>query len=544
MGEAHPVESWDFIVVGAGSAGCALAARLSESGAHRVLLVEAGEDDRWIWLRIPTGVARVLVGERAVWRFQTEPEPGLGGRTIFCPRGRVLGGTAGVNGMFWVWGYPAVFDAWRAAGNTGWGYDEVVPLLRRMEAYARGDPARRGRSGPLAVTAYAPRDPLTDAFLAACTQAGIPESTDYNADGCEGAGVMQFSTKRGLRWGVREGYLRPAMKRGNLRVLTGARATRVLLEGGRATGVEIRHGERLIALRAAREVALCAGAFQSPQLLELSGIGDARVLQRHGIEVKQPLPSVGENLRDHLQARVMFEARGLATLNDILPSFWKKARMALRYALFRDGLMSVPGATAHAYARLDPASAQPDVKLQLHHLTSPDERNPKRVLLDDFPGFSIGVVQQQPASRGSVHLRSADPFDAPEIRANFLSAEEDLRAVIEGVRLARRVAAQPALARFVVREVRPGPGSASDTELADYLRSTIFGSYHQVGTCRMGADADAVVDPRLRVRGVAGLRVADASVLPSIPASNTNAAAVLVGEKAAELMLADARSVA
>jgi choline dehydrogenase len=532
--------TWDFVIVGAGSAGCAAAARLTESGRHRVLVVEAGGDDRWVWLRIPTGVAKIMVGSRALWRFNTEPEPQLGGRTLFLPRGRVLGGTASVNGMFWVWGYPAVYDQWRALGNQGWGYDEVVPVLRRMESYAAGDPQRRGRDGPLTITPHSPRDQLTDAFLRACAQAGIPETADYNADGCEGAGPMQFSTQGGLRWGVREGYLRPAMKRGNLRVLTGARALRVVLETGRAVGVEVRQGERTFVARAAREVVLAAGSIQSPQLLELTGIGDSALLASHGIPVHRHLPGVGENLRDHLQARLMFEVRGLETLNDILPSLWKKTKMALRYALFRDGLMATAGATAHAYARVDPASPQPDVKLQLHHLSSPDERNPKKVVLDDFPGFSIGVVQQQPVSRGSVHLASGDPLAPPRIRANFLAAEEDVRAFVLGIALARRVAAQAAFAPFVVREVRPGPAIASDEALAEYLRTTIFGSYHQVGTCRMGIDPDAVVDPRLRVHGVPRLRVADASVLPSIPASNTNAAAILAGEKCAEWLLADA----
>ena len=535
-------EIWDFIVVGAGSAGCALAARLTESGRFRVLLVEAGEDDRWIWLRIPTGVAKIIVGERAIWRFYTEPEPGLGGRRLFWPRGRVLGGTATINGMFWVWGYPAVYDSWREAGLEGWGYSDVVPLLKRMERYRQGDPRLRGREGPLVITRHSPRDPLTDAFLRACAEAGIPETEDYNASGCEGAGLMQFSTRRGLRWGVREGYLRPAMRRGNLKVLTAAYATRILFEGVRARAVELRRGDTTIIARARREIVVCAGSVKSPQLLELSGIGDAGLLGRCGIPVVAHRPAVGENLRDHLQARMMFEVRGLETLNDILRSPWKKARMALRFALLRDGMMSTAGATAHAYARTDASSPQPDIKLQLHHLSSPDERNPNRLVLDDFPGFSIGIVQQQPASRGSVHIRSPDPFEAPALRPAYFSDPEDLRVTLRGIRLARHVARQPALARCIVREVRPGPQVESDEALEEYVRSTIFGSYHQVGTCRMGTDADSVADPRLRVRGVEGLRIADASVLPTIPASNTNAAAILVGEKAAEFMLNDARS--
>ena len=531
---------YDYIVVGAGSAGCVVASRLSESGKFRVLLVEAGEDDRWIWLRIPTGVAKIVVGERALWRFHTEDEPGLGGRPLFWPRGRVLGGTASVNGMFWVRGDPAEYDHWRDLGNPGWGYGEVAPYFRRMEAYGRGDPAVRGRDGPLTITEYGPRDALTNAFLRACGEAGFPETPDYNDGTYAGGGVMQLSTRRGLRWGVREGYLTPAMRRAALRVVTGAQVTQVLFDGARAAGVEYLQGGRTQTARAARETVLCAGSVQSPQLLELSGIGQTQLLARHGIAVRRHLPGVGENLRDHLHARLMVEVRGLATLNDILRSPWAKAKMALRYAFFRDGMMSAPGATAHAYVRTAPALGQPDIKLQLHHLTSPDERNPKKLVLDERPGFSIGMVQQQPASRGSIHIRTADPRLAPEIRANYLSAPQDILAFVRALRLARRVSRQPAFAPYYVRELRPGPHVEADGALEQYIRATIFSSYHPVGTCRMGQDADAVVDARLQVHGVPGLRIADASVFPTIPASNTNAAAILVGEKCAEFMLAGA----
>ena len=535
-------EIFDFIVVGAGSAGSALAARLSEHPGHRVLLLEAGEDDRWIWIRIPTGVAKIVVGERAMWRFQTEAEPAIEGRALFWPRGKILGGTSNINGMFWVRGDPAEYDHWRDLGNTGWGYADVLPYFKRMEAYAKGDPAVRGTDGPLTITEYSPRDPLTDAFLRACAEAGTPENPDTNSGRYEGGGVIQFSTRRGLRWSVREGYLRPAMKRAQLRVVTGARATRVLLEGNRATGVEYCIGDRSVVARARREVVLAAGTVQSPQLLELSGIGNAEVLQRYGIAVRKHLPGVGENLRDHLHARLMLEVQGLATLNDILRSPWAKMKMALRFALFRDGMMSVPGATAHAYVRTEPSLRQPDIKLQLHHLTSPDERNPKKLVLDERPGFSIGIVHQQPESRGSIHIRSGDPFAAPEIRTQYLSHDADLQAFIRGLRYARRVAAQPAFAPYIVRELRPGPAVESDAALADYIRRTIFSSYHPAGTCRMGTDDLAVVDPQLRVHGIAGLRVADASILPTIPASNINAAAILAGEKAADMILQAARS--
>ena len=533
-------ETFDFVIVGAGSAGCALAYRLAESGKYRVLLVEAGEDDRWIWLRVPTGVAKVLVGERALWRYTTESEPGLGNRPLFWPRGRVTGGTATVNGMFWVRGDPAEYDHWRDLGNEGWGYSDVAPVFRRMEAYAGGDPAVRGRDGPLAITEYNPRDPLTDAFLRACAEAGFPENPDYNGGNYLGGGLMQLSTHRGFRYGVRDGYLYPALRRANLKLVTGAHVTRVLFDGARAAGVEYRQGGVTHQVRAARETILSAGSIQSPQLLEHSGIGRADLLARHGIAVRHNLPGVGENLRDHLQARLMVEVKGLKTLNTILPNPLAKLAMGARWLLLRNGLMSVPGATAHAYVTTQPGLRQPDIKLQLHHLTSPDERNPKKIVLDENDGFSIGVVQQQPASRGSIHIRSADPFAAPEIRANFLSAAGDIEAFVRGMRLARRVTRQAAFAPFVVRELRPGPALESDADLEDYIRSTIFGSYHQVGTCRMGRDAQAVVDPQLRVHGVSGLRVADASIMPTIPASNTNAASILAGEKAAEFILADA----
>jgi choline dehydrogenase len=455
----------------------------------------------------------------------------------------VLGGSSGINGMIWVHGDPQEYDRWRDQfGAAGWGWDALAPLFRGIESYPRGDPRARGRDGPVKVTEYGPREPLMDAFIEACVQAGIPRTDDYN-DGCyQGVGMLQFNTDRGLRCSTREAYLRPARGRPNLVVRTGALAHRVLFEGRRAVGVEYRHrGAQRIA-HCAGDVVLSAGAIQSPQLLELSGIGDPTVLGALGIPVRHALPAVGTNLRDHPHTRLSYEARNVRSLNTLYPSLLGKARMAARFAWSRDGLMSCCAQIAHALVRTDPADPQPDVKIQLHWLSSPDARDPRRYVLDPHPGVSVGTFMLRPRSSGTVHLRSPDPAEAPRIVSNYFTDPSDRRAALAAIRLARAVVAQPSLAGFIVGETRPGPQADTDEALFDFATSTAQTSYHPIGTCRMGGDPASVVDARLRVRGVDGLRVADASVMPTMPSSNTNAPAIVVGEKAARMIVEDARA--
>jgi choline dehydrogenase len=532
--------AWDHVIVGAGSAGCAMAARLSEAG-RRVLVLEAGGQDDAKWIRIPLGVGKILNDPRVAWLFKTEPEAGAANRSLFWPRGKVLGGSSSINGMLWVRGDPARYHEWGASGCPGWDWRAFAPTLKAIENVALGDPAIRGRGGPISIEPFDTRDRVTDAFIAACVAVGIPANPDYNGARHEGVGRLQLSTRRGERCSAAVGYLRPALARGNLRVETEALVERVAFEGRRAVGVEYRHGGAVHFAAAARDVILAAGAIQSPQILELSGVGEAGRLRGLGIGVVADLPGVGENLSDHYHVRVTFRASGMVSVNDLVRHPWLHGPRAwLDYKLRGKGMFSFVSATAHALARTLPDSQYPDTKLQLHKISSGDRT--QELGVDPFSGVSIGFFQLYPESRGSVHAASPNPEAPPRIIANYLAEAADRQAVVRALRLARRIATQPALHPFFKQETRPGLDIDDDDGLLEYARATGQTSYHPVGTCRMGTDAHAVVDPDCRVRGVDGLRVADASVMPFIVSSNTNAPSIAIGERASRIILAQSNA--
>ena len=524
----------DFIVVGAGSAGCVLANRLTADGRHSVLLLEAGPRDTNPWIHVPLGYGKLFNQPRVNWMYQSEPEPELNGRRIFTPRGKVLGGSSSINGLVYIRGQPEDFDDWE---TPGWSFGELLPYFKRSEDQAHGADDLHGAGGPLTVSDQSEPHELCDAFIEAAVQAGHPRNADFNGERQEGAGYSQLTTRNGFRCSTAVGYLRPARNRANLQVATEALATRVLFAGTRATGVEyLQNGIRVTA-SAAKGVILSGGAINTPQLLQLSGVGPAALLGEHGIPVVLDQPNVGEHMQDHFQVRMTLKCTRPITLNDDMQSLWGQMKIGLRYVFLRKGPLTVSAGYAAGFWRTRPEVRRPDV--QTHFLTFSLERMGEK--LHPFSGFTASICQLRPTSRGSVRIRSSDPREAPAIRYNYLSTEHDRRTMVDGLKMLRRILEQPAIQPYIASEHRPGAQVQSDDGWLAYCRETGSTIYHPSCTAMMGTREPAVVDSHLRVRGLEGLRVVDASVMPAVVSGNTNAAVVAIAEKAADLIHSNSR---
>lgn len=527
---------YDYVIVGAGPAGCLLANRLSHNPSHRVLLLEAGGQDNYAWIHVPVGYLYCIGNPRTDWCFKTEAEPGLNGRALNYPRGKVLGGCSSINGMIYMRGQSRDYDGWAAQGNVGWSWQDVLPIFKRSESHYAGDSELHGAQGEWRVEQQRLSWTLLDAFREAAAQTGIASISDFNGGDNEGCSYFQVNQRRGVRWNASKAFLRPIAQRPNLTVLTHAEVSRIEFENGRASGVLAQVGQQERRLRARREIILCCGSIGSPMVLQRSGIGPRPLLQKLGIEVRRELPGVGANLQDHLQLRLIYKVSNGHTLNQMAGSLWGKMNMGLRYALNRSGPLAMAPSQLGAFARSGPEQATPNLEYHVQPLSLERFGEP----LHRFPAFTASVCDLRPQSRGSVEIRSPLADAAPLIKPNYLSHETDLRVAADAIRLTRRIAAAPALASFDPVEYLPGASLQTEEELrqaASSIGTTIF---HPVGTCKMGQGRDAVVDERLRVHGVVGLRVVDASIMPTIISGNTCSPTVMIAEKAAQMIIEDA----